>query len=163
MPFLRLQHVRTDGETDIYHLSPGRRYHIGRGSDCQIRLLDLRLSRQHAIIEYTEGQWMIADCDSHQGSLLDGKSIEQPLPVESGQVWKAGNSEIEVLGLFAHLDGDERAASSDQEGDEARQWPSNSEADSEDDPQPITMTVTDQDPLSVRVPAGTPAVISRYC
>ena len=61
MSFLRLQYTRSDGEIDTYHLKSGRRYNVGRGSICEVRILDMRLSRKHCAVECINGEWMVAD------------------------------------------------------------------------------------------------------
>ena len=77
---LLLQHQRPDGEVDTYHLKPGRRYHIGRGSACEVRILDLKLSRKHCTIEFGDGAWNIIDLLSTNGCKLDGEQMRRHHP-----------------------------------------------------------------------------------
>ena len=103
MPFLRLQHIRTDGETDTYHLKPGRDYIVGRGSDADIRILDLKLSRKHAMFRHHDGAWQVLDCEGHNGSRIDHVELAEATTVKEGQVWTGGNSSLTILGEFEHL------------------------------------------------------------
>ena len=45
------------------HLSPqnNRRYHLGRGSACELRILDMKMSRQHCAFEYMDDAWQLID------------------------------------------------------------------------------------------------------
>lgn len=46
---------------------------IGRGSDCDLRLDDRAVSRQHARIRYAQGAWFIQDQDSSGGTFVNGR------------------------------------------------------------------------------------------
>jgi len=72
---MNLQHRRPDGEIDIYHLKPGRKYHLGRGSACELRILDLKLSRKHCCIEFIDGLWQIEDLGSTNGCKVNGEQL----------------------------------------------------------------------------------------
>lgn len=96
---LYLQHQRSDGEVDTYHLKPGRRYHIGRGSTCEVRILDLKLSRRHAALEWLEGGWRLIDLGSTNGCRLDGEEVTGMAVVRAGMRIEAGHSRLVV----AHL------------------------------------------------------------
>lgn len=106
---LRLQHQRPDGEVDSYYLKPGRRYHIGRGSTCEIRVLDLKLSRKHCAVEFSDERWQAVDLMSTNGCTLDGVQIVGNVPLSSGSVIEAGQTRLTVADIIdpAH---DEAAA-----------------------------------------------------
>lgn len=111
---MRLQHKRPDGELDIYHLKPGRRYHLGRGSSCEIRILDLKLSRKHCVIEFSDGAWRIEDLCSTNGCLVDGQQIVGNAALRTGTRIEAGTTALAVAALLAP-DGDEPAGASSGE------------------------------------------------
>ena len=98
---MRLQHKRPDGEMDTYHLKPGRRYHLGRGSSCEIRILDLKLSRKHCVIEYSDGAWHIEDLCSTNGCLVNGQQIVGNAPLLTGTRIEAGTTALAVSALVA--------------------------------------------------------------
>ncbi len=93
---LRLRHQRPDGELDTYHLKSGRRYHIGRGSTCEVRILDLKLSRQHAAIEYKQGEWRVLDLGSTNGLKVDGDHMAGSAILKTGTTIEAGHTALTV-------------------------------------------------------------------
>ena len=97
---LRLQHQRPDGEVDSYYLKPGRRFHIGRGSVCEIRILDLKLSRKHCALEHGDKGWQVIDLMSTNGCMLNGEQIVGNIPVEVGSVLEAGQTKLTVAAIF---------------------------------------------------------------
>ena len=50
---------------------------IGRGNDCDIQILDDTVSSNHARIYQTSRGWAVADLDSHNGTKLNGRYINQ--------------------------------------------------------------------------------------
>jgi hypothetical protein len=96
---MRLQHKRPDGEVDTYHLKPGRKYHLGRGSTCEIRILDLKLSRKHCVIEHVASGWQVEDLGSTNGCKLDGKQLVGTAPLRTGASIEAGSTTVTVAGL----------------------------------------------------------------
>lgn len=109
MSILRLQHTRSDGEVDTYHLKSIRRYHIGRGSNCEVRILDLKMSRQHCAIERQGSEWLVHDLGSTNGIKLDGSRIQGSAILGTGAVIKAGNTQLEV----SDIDGDDDGAATE--------------------------------------------------
>jgi pSer/pThr/pTyr-binding forkhead associated (FHA) protein len=69
MAALELTFVRQPGEHYCYHCKPGHIFSIGRGSDCDIRVLDFHMSRHHADLEAEDEQWYVT-CQSAAGELL---------------------------------------------------------------------------------------------
>lgn len=99
MATLQLQHIRSDGEVDTYHLKSVRRYHIGRGSQCELRILDMKLSRKHCAIELLGSQWMVIDLKSTNGIQLNGERVQQPRPLFPGYTIAAGGSTFMVAAI----------------------------------------------------------------
>lgn len=58
----------------------------GRSRDCQIKFTNLQVSRQHVAIYLQYGQWWLRDCDSSNGTLVDGDQIKgsNPAPLRRG-------------------------------------------------------------------------------
>ncbi|NRA37042.1 MAG: FHA domain-containing protein, partial [Planctomycetes bacterium] len=104
MSFLRLQYTRSDGEVDTYHLKSGRRYNVGRGSACEVRILDMRLSRKHCAFEDLDGQWVLSDLGSTNGCKIAKKRIEGDIPVEGDTKVTLGSVEIYVANISEHID-----------------------------------------------------------
>jgi len=107
---LRLQHQRPDGEMDTYHLKPGRKFNIGRGSSCEVRILDLKLSRKHCAVEYVGDGWRVEDLLSTNGCKLDGEQIVGTVPLRKGGVIEIGQSRLLAVDI---VDSD---ASEDESG-----------------------------------------------
>ena len=51
---------------------------IGRGSDCDIQIMSDTVSSNHARIHQTSRGWALTDLDSHNGTKLNGRYINQP-------------------------------------------------------------------------------------
>lgn len=96
---MRLQHKRPDGEVDTYFLKPGRKYHFGRGSACEIRILDLKLSRKHCLFEYQGKEWVVEDLGSTNGAKLNGQTLANTRSLTSGAVIEAGTTTLTVAGF----------------------------------------------------------------
>lgn len=59
-----------------YKLSDGE-YVIGRRSDCQIFVPDMRVSRQHArLVREAEGGWRLEDLGSNNGTFINGSRVQ---------------------------------------------------------------------------------------
>lgn len=100
---LELQHRRPDGDVDTYHLKPGRRYHLGRGSACEVRILDLKLSRKHAALEFQEGEWKLIDLCSTNGCQLNGALMVGTSPLREGHVIEIGQTSLTIGPIIAKL------------------------------------------------------------
>jgi pSer/pThr/pTyr-binding forkhead associated (FHA) protein len=108
---IRLQHQRSDGDMDVYHLKSGRRYHIGRGSGCEVRILDLKLSRKHCAVEYSEGEWRVIDLCSTNGCKIDGDQIVGSQPLRTGTSIEIGQSQIRVVRILGDDEEDDGSGS----------------------------------------------------
>lgn len=104
MSVLHLQYLHADGERDVFHLKGVRRYQLGRGSACEVRILDMKMSRQHCALEERKGRWYLIDHGSTNGVSVDGVKIQGVLQLEGGELIHAGSSELNVLAISDHLD-----------------------------------------------------------
>lgn len=80
----------SDGQTSTHVLSK-REVLLGRSDTCDLQLIDLSVSREHARISRRKGSWIIRDLRSVNGTYLNGKRIAEEA-LESGD-------EI-VLGIY---------------------------------------------------------------
>lgn len=71
---------------DTYHhvLTEGATATIGRSSENDIFILDRHVSRQHAVITYRDGVFLINDLGSVNGTFVNDKQVEEPFPLFAG-------------------------------------------------------------------------------
>lgn len=67
---------------------------LGRASDCTIPIRDRFLSRRHAEISYGSGLWVVKDCGSVNGTLLNGTRLSEPAVLKPGDRILLGDSEV---------------------------------------------------------------------
>ena len=67
---------------------------LGRAHDCTVPIKDRFLSRRHAEIVHDEGGWLVRDCGSVNGTLLNGLRILAPQPLRPGDRIGLGDSEV---------------------------------------------------------------------
>jgi serine phosphatase RsbU (regulator of sigma subunit) len=67
---------------------------LGRASDCTIPIRDRFLSRHHAEVVFSGGEWIVRDCGSVNGTLLNGTRLAQPTPLRRGDRIGLGDSEV---------------------------------------------------------------------
>ena len=72
-------------------LDPSRENILGRSGD--IALADRLASRRHASICHREGQWVLADLESRNGTWLSGRAIRSE-PLADGAVVRIGMTEL---------------------------------------------------------------------
>ena len=79
---------------------------IGRSSDNDLVLADSACSAQHAVIRRHGGETVVADCESTNGTLVDGERIEKQR-LEPGSTVEIGKHRIRVqrheAGELAHV------------------------------------------------------------
>ncbi len=63
---------------------------IGRGRDCDIALLDERVSRQHTEIHFDGDAYLVSDLGSFNGTILNGEMIGDTRPLEHGDQLQVG-------------------------------------------------------------------------
>lgn len=67
---------------------------LGRASDCTIPIRDRYLSRRHAEIAFASGEWIVRDCGSVNGTLLNGTRIDGNSLLHPGDRITLGDSEV---------------------------------------------------------------------
>ncbi len=81
---------------------------IGRSPNNTIQLDDDFASAQHSLLTWRESQWWLEDCDSRNGTLLNGDPIDTPTVVSSGDMITVGRTKMR---LEIRTSGPEQAAS----------------------------------------------------
>jgi sigma-B regulation protein RsbU (phosphoserine phosphatase) len=69
---------------------------LGRASANAIQLLDSTVSREHAELERTDDRWTIRDLGSRNGTRVNGREAQLPLPVSAGDRVEVGHVLLSV-------------------------------------------------------------------
>ena len=85
------------GAPHSFDLDPQQGQTIGRGSDCDLRLLDEHCSRHHCVVECQSGRWTITDSGSRNGTLVNGEKISSHA-LEEGDVIVVGGTWLVFTG-----------------------------------------------------------------
>lgn len=72
------------GDTQEYVLTEGATATIGRLETNDIVIPEQHVSRQHAVINYRDGIFMITDLGSANGTFVNDRQLESPFPLASG-------------------------------------------------------------------------------
>ncbi|MEZ4668048.1 MAG: FHA domain-containing protein [Anaerolineae bacterium] len=74
------------GDVQEYVLTEGATASIGRQADNDICIPEQHVSRQHAVISYRDGLFLITDSGSANGTFVNDAQIKQPFPLASDDV-----------------------------------------------------------------------------
>lgn len=78
-------------------LVEGKNFIIGRHSENDLSISNAKLSRQHVKIESFAEVFIVSDCGSSNGTLLNGADLSEPIALENGDKLNLGGGlEIEV-------------------------------------------------------------------
>ena len=83
-------------------LQPGKKFplnqinSIGRAMTNDIPLNDNFLSSEHAVLEWDGNSWIVEDLGSTNGSWLNGRELDQPMPLSYGDVIQVGHVELKL-------------------------------------------------------------------
>jgi sigma-B regulation protein RsbU (phosphoserine phosphatase) len=78
-----LEHLNGDRAGEQLQLPPQRSI-LGRHPECDIILDQGAVSRQHAQITFVDGQYVIEDLRSRNGTLVNGQLVQTPQPLHDG-------------------------------------------------------------------------------
>jgi pSer/pThr/pTyr-binding forkhead associated (FHA) protein len=67
-----------------YVLTEGATVTIGRSSNNDIQIAEQHVSRQHCVINYRDGMFMISDLGSSNGTFVNDEQIAKPFPLFAG-------------------------------------------------------------------------------
>ncbi|HEX8169536.1 MAG TPA: SpoIIE family protein phosphatase [Thermoanaerobaculia bacterium] len=67
---------------------------LGRATECTVPIKDRYLSRRHAEIVFASGDWIVRDCGSVNGTLLNGTKVNGSAPLHPGDHIGLGDSEV---------------------------------------------------------------------
>lgn len=92
------------GQLAEYYLSEGATATIGRASNNDICIPNKHVSRQHAVITYRDGVFVISDLSSANGTFVNDLQLTEPFPLASGDVIRLY---VPILKFTAVVDDDE--------------------------------------------------------
>ena len=76
-------------EDKVFVLEEGKSYKIGRSKDAEIRLKDIKVSREHCEVKVEGDKHVIKDLGSRNGTYLNGERVEEVV-VQAGDRLKVG-------------------------------------------------------------------------
>src|SRR5436190_13814560 len=85
---------RDDGYGDVFPLTGGARYTLGRAATNRVVLKDELCSREHAEVYVAEGRWVVRDMDSLNGTRLNGLPVAEERPLEPQDEIQVGKSRL---------------------------------------------------------------------
>jgi len=80
-------------------LTEGATATIGRSSNNDIQIPEQHVSRQHAVITYRDGIFMVDDLGSSNGTFVNDQKIEQPFPLFAGDKIRLFQPIVEFLAV----------------------------------------------------------------
>jgi len=90
--------VRVGRDTAWYLLSPGRTYVIGRDASADVRVNVPAVSRAHARVTVTPWGAQIEDLGSRNGTWVQGRRIDSPVPFAPGDEVRVGGALLAIHG-----------------------------------------------------------------
>jgi Nif-specific regulatory protein len=85
---------RTDGFGDVFPLTPGQRYTLGRATTNRIVLKDDLCSREHAEVFHVDGHWEVRDLNSLNGTRLNGERLDQEEELAPNDLIHLGKTDL---------------------------------------------------------------------
>lgn len=69
---------------------------IGRAIDNEIQLAGPQVSRHHGRIDVEDGRLLYRDLNSRNGSIVDGRRVQQPVPLAVGTIVRIAEYEVSI-------------------------------------------------------------------
>jgi Nif-specific regulatory protein len=85
---------REDGFGDVFPLTPGQRYTLGRAPTNRVVLKDDLCSREHAEIYHADGRWRLRDLNSLNGTRLNGSRLTSEWELSPGDEVHLGRTTL---------------------------------------------------------------------
>lgn len=99
---LRLELHAASGELRLA-LAPGAAARVGRAADCELRLDEGSVSRQHARLQGSGEGWLLEDAGSANGTALNGETLTAPRSLADGDRIHFGEAGPFTVRLLAAL------------------------------------------------------------
>lgn len=89
--------LQADSGTRRFALVEGKCWTVGRGEENDIVIKDRCLSRNHAMLQCTEGGYYLIDMGSSNGTFVNGRRVNIPVIVHNGDVVIFGQTELKFF------------------------------------------------------------------
>jgi hypothetical protein len=86
-----LRPLREQAGTELIILPRTQPFRIGRDSACDLQLFDVRVSRNHAQIEFSAGEYVLTDLNSSNGVYVNGARLTRPVVLQDNDVLEIGS------------------------------------------------------------------------
>jgi transcriptional regulator with GAF, ATPase, and Fis domain len=94
---------REDGFGEVFPLTVGQRYTLGRSATNRLVLKDDLCSREHAEVACTDGRWHIRDLDSLNGTRVNGERLDSEWELSPGDEVHVGRTSLLFVEDMAQL------------------------------------------------------------
>jgi Nif-specific regulatory protein len=94
---------REDGFGDVFPLTRGQRYTMGRAATNRIVLKDELCSREHAEVYFSDGHWRVHDLKSLNGTRINGEPLDSDWELSPGDEVHLGRSQLLFVEDMAQL------------------------------------------------------------
>src|SRR5207244_9049127 len=86
--------IESSDHAEVFDLEPGQAVTLGRSNQNRIVLEDEHASRQHGRVHFENGNWLVADLESRNGTQLDGQPLRRATPLHHGSAIQIGNTVV---------------------------------------------------------------------
>jgi predicted component of type VI protein secretion system len=90
-----LVHLQEGKARKVYTVHEGKSF-IGSGADCEIRILDAKLSRQHAYLVIADGMCSVVDMGNGGTSMKVNNTETVKAPLIDGDLIEFGDSAFKI-------------------------------------------------------------------
>jgi predicted component of type VI protein secretion system len=84
-------------EDKVFVLEQGKTYRIGRAKDADIRLKDIKVSRDHAMVRAENDQYYVEDLGSRNGTYVNGEKTSGRMEIKDGDQIRLGFSVLQFF------------------------------------------------------------------
>jgi RND superfamily putative drug exporter len=90
-PVGRLHSIGGSVGADVITLPRTQPFRIGRDPSSELQVFDVRISRNHARIDYQAGEFIVTDFGSTNGTIINGRRISSPTTLRDGDQLEIGH------------------------------------------------------------------------
>src|SRR3954465_13432159 len=91
--------VKNVQSAEVFTVPPEGMIFGRTGGPANITVSDQSVSKRHARIYCKEGQWLLEDLKSVNGTVVNNRRITEPVPLTPGFVFALSKHQFEIVGL----------------------------------------------------------------